>query len=168
MKILGIDPASKTGVAVLEFKKEVGTLLFCTCLDFSKMGKMKNHKQSPDRFFASVFSYDDVLEEILSEHIIDLVGIEHNKFLGRNNRFNSYVQYGVISIIQGINALNKLPQSLHVNPKEAKKVVIGDGNATKNDSINYARKYGYQGNDDNVADAIMIADYIYKTQKNKR
>lgn len=141
MKVLGIDPSTHTGWAVV-----------------SKDGILETGTAHADKKIENrIRRFDDLAQRIIDEVYvgdIDLVVVEDYV---RMARFVSSVSYEVGAIIRRAIVAERLPL-LEVTPTSLKKFVTGSGKAKKKDVIAAVSElWGFVTKDDNQADALGLA-----------
>jgi len=137
MKILAIDQASNCGWCVSE--TDYGTWDFNTRKDESSGMKWL-------RFRAKLKEMNDLLK-------IDLIAYERVAGHHKNSIIHSAKMVAIIESFCEENGI----QYRAFSASEIKKFATGKGGAGKPAMIKAAKdKYGYDGNDDNTADAIHI------------
>lgn len=143
MRILGLDPSSKTGYVILD---EDGNLV--------KAGVF-HYKPAKDRF-ARYEKYEHKLIELLDDYEIDLVIIEGFSFAGK---FNNSFQYELGTVYR--MALYKHETMfVEVPPTTLKKFITGKGNSKKDMIMLAVYKYwDFDPTDDNEADAYGLAQF---------
>lgn len=93
------------------------------------------------------------LRELVSLETIDLIVFERSQGQHQSSVIIQSELHGVLKLFC---EESNIPYKAY-SPKEIKKFATGTGNANKKAMIEAAKeKYGYQGNDDNEADAIHI------------
>lgn len=142
MKILALDVATNCG-----FKTETASGVW----NFS----IKKDESSGMR----LIRFKHKLKEICELEMIDLVTFERTSGFHKNALIVQAELHGVLKIFCEENKIEYRAFSA----SEIKKFATGKGNANKEAMVKAAAaKYGYQGNDDNEADAM----HIYYLTKN--
>lgn len=134
--LLAIDPATKLG--------------FCT----EKVSGILNFSGKDKEFSGHKWlRFENWLREITSNHWITEIAVE---------RVSGRMPAAVIHHSKLLGIIEKLCAEAGIkyfeySAKEIKKFATGNGNADKFQMIYFAQqKYGYEGEDDNVADAIHL------------
>jgi Holliday junction resolvasome RuvABC endonuclease subunit len=146
MNILALDVATKTG--------------FCTKTAFGLWDfTVKRDESSGMR----LIRFKSKLKEIIPIEEINLVVFERSQGFHQNAVIVQSELHGCLKLFCEESGIEYRAFS----PGEIKKFATGKGNAKKEDMIKSAQeKYGYNGNDDNEADAIhlyQLAKSMYKS-----
>jgi len=142
-KILSIDPATKLGWAVS-----------------NSLYGMENLKtQSGESSGFKLIKFKSFLQKIIDTEQISCVAYERPG--GRfKNDIMSHAKF--VAIIETVCIENGIEYKAF-SPLEIKSFATGKGNANKEMMIQAAKdKYGYTGNDDNIADALHILNLANK------
>lgn len=140
MRVLGIDPASHTGIAVVESGKEV---LYSNEVYFKGLRGSAQAAAITDKIFSVYREFSPdlvVLERMIVGHPASAIPII---------QLGSVIRYFLWQ--EGIRALE-------VNPGSLKNFVVGKGNAKKDEIMMMVLKnWGFTPSTNNVADAIGLA-----------
>lgn len=143
MKVISIDPATKTGAAWTDGREVV----YHT---WQLPGGVQNHG-------AAILELQRRLRTFITEHGCDLLVFEDASF-GSNNRATAAYHNALRGGIETIIELYALPKPWKYNPSSLKKATTGSGKATKDQMIaTVNRLYGLHVVDDNAADAVAMA-----------
>lgn len=148
MIILGIDPGTLfTGYAVIKSKNNLPVIISCDVI------KLKSSDGLPDRL-KKIYSS---LMLVLKEHKPDEVAVE-TAFYGKNIQSTLKLGYArSIAILSAAN--NDIPVSEY-SPREVKKSVVGNGNASKEQvkyMIGKMFKQKFKKSSYDLTDAIAIS-----------
>lgn len=140
MRVMGIDPSTKTGVAVVDSGKKV---VFTTEVEFKKMTG-----------FERVSSLAGRMIELKEEYKPDLIVIE-DMFVGHASSAITIIQIG--SILRYFLWQEGVPY-LDVGPTVLKKFVSGKGNSKKEEMMMHVlKKWNFTSPTNNIADAVGLA-----------
>lgn len=148
MKVLSLDPATKTGWAMWENKKLISSGII----------NFPNSKIHPGQRF--VTANQEIKRLICNNHKpYDVIVYEAIKRWSSSQA--ALVYGGIVSVILYYAALEGIPV-VGIAPTEAKKFCTGKGRADKEEMIKWATDNFKKPQDDNEADAIAIGyTYIY-------
>lgn len=137
-KILAIDPATLSGWAVSQ----------------KEFGLWNLSRKRDESWGMSLIKFRTHIKQCLKEHpAIELIAYERVTGINANAVMTHSKLIGVIEIICVENNL----QHVGYSAGTIKKFATGMGNAKKPEMIAAAKKlYGYDGGDDNVADALHL------------
>ena len=139
MKILAIDPATKCGWAISRLVYGVWDL----------------STRADESWGMKLLRFETKLNELVKEHDVGVVVYERP-----GGRFTKPVitQSKIIGIVEAFCEENHIHYRGY-SSKEIKKFATGKGNAGKPAMIESAKdKLGYEGNDDNEADALWLLE----------
>jgi len=92
------------------------------------------------------------LKEICEAESVDIIVYERVAGQHKSSIIHSSKMVAIIEVFCKDNGLNYAAFSA----KEIKQYATGKGNANKEAMVNAAKKYGYEGDNDNIADALHI------------
>lgn len=143
MRIMGLDPSSNTGYAILD---EDGNLVKAGTVHF---------KPQPDRF-ERYEKYEHKIYRLICDYEVDLVIVEGFSFAGK---FNNSFQYELGTVYRMMMYKHDI-MFVEVPPTSLKKFVTGKGNSKK-DLIMLAvyKNWDFDPADDNEADAYGLAQF---------
>lgn len=143
MRIMGLDPSSKTGFVVL-----------CDDGDVAVVGTL-SHPPEPDRF-NRYMHYAREVSELVDAYGVDLVVIEGYSFAGK---FNNAFQYELGASLRYRMHWDEIPY-VEVPPTSLKKFVTGKGNAKKDLMLlGVYKMWDFDTESDNEADAYGLAQF---------
>jgi crossover junction endodeoxyribonuclease RuvC len=139
MRYVGIDPSSKTGLAIIDKQGNV----------INTQDVTTKVKEDPQRF-------SDLAEKIMDElEPNDIITIEGFSY-GSKGKGVSF-QYGLGWIIRHM-LIERGYGYTEVPPTSVKKFATGKGNTKKDEMVlPIFRKWGFEHNSDNVRDAFVLA-----------
>jgi len=149
--LLALDVASHTGWCNSESHG---------CWDFT----VKKSKKNPQHPYSKLYNFKTTIEKYLDEHPeVDIIASERVSGLFKNAIISLSEQLGIIKLI----CFERKLEHVEYVSTELKKWQTGKGNAKKFEMVKSVQdKYGWEGTDDNIADAIVIYHYhIYKCNK---
>lgn len=140
MKILGIDPSTKTGYSIIT---EAG---------ITHTGKIPTPKDYTDLERGIMAA--EALEKVIDEHKPDMVVMED---LALNAKFNLATMAIIGTCIRNMLYHKKICW-YDVPPKVLKLWLTGKGTAKKADMIAHVkRRFGFVTKDDDIADAVALS-----------
>lgn len=140
MKVLGVDPSTKTGLALVDENKKV---LFATELEFKKQTGFERAQS----IVAGVV-------DVIATHKPDLIVIEE-MIVGHASSALTVIQ--IATMIRYFLWQEGIVYA-EVHPSSLKKFVAGNGNAKKEQIMMWVSKnWNYQAESNNVADAVGLA-----------
>ena len=143
MRIMGLDPSSKTGYVILD---EDGNLV--------KAGVI-HYKPEPDRF-ARYEKYEHKIYRLCCDYEVDLVVVEGFSFAGK---FNNSFQYELGTVYRMMLYKHDI-KFVEVPPTTLKKFITGKGNSKKDLIIlGVYKNWDFDPTDDNEADAYGLAQF---------
>jgi crossover junction endodeoxyribonuclease RuvC len=139
MRYVGIDPSSKTGLAIID-----------------KQGNVINTQDVTTKVKADPQRFSDLAEKIIDElEPNDRICIEGFSY-GSKGKGVSF-QYGLGWIIRHL-LLERGYEYTEVPPTSVKKFATGKGNTKKDEMVlPIFRKWGFEHSSDNVRDAYVLA-----------
>lgn len=152
--VLGIDPAKRTGFALMRGKR----LLLSG--SFSMPTKKKDEQRPGWRFREFRASMFVELSRCCNVAYPDVIAIEwaNNMRSGVAMAMHGWVRYELLAWADSHGVAVTT-----VNPTDVKVHATGDGNATKTDMMKAAaEKFRIEFGDNDEADAVWIADYARK------
>lgn len=158
MHSMGVDPDSKqiTLVILNENGEWMGSYMH-------KLKHDNNYRELTDELVKMIISPTMSGNTFCIPLPLQKACIEEGLFI-QNPKTTLKIAY-VIGYIMGVIKRNNVPVEL-VNNKTWKKVVIGNGNATKEQIMEYAKaKWGDKIKSQHMADAACIAEYATKGDK---
>lgn len=143
MRIMGLDPSSKTGYVILDDQGDV-----------VKVGVLKYPPQV-DRF-TRFAHYTKSVADLVDVYGVDLVIIEGYSFAGK---FNNSFQYELGACLR-MRLHEDLIPFVEVPPTSLKKFVSGKGNCKKDLMLlGVYKRWDFDTEDDNEADAYGLAQF---------
>jgi len=141
MKILGIDPSTHCGWAVV-----------------SKDGILETGTTHADKDITNrIARFDDLAERLIADAYVGDIGLVVIEDYVRMARFVSSVSYEVGAIVRRALWATGTP-ILEVSPTSAKKFATGSGKAKKKQVMAACKDlWGFDTKDDNQADALVLA-----------
>jgi crossover junction endodeoxyribonuclease RuvC len=139
MRYVGIDPSTKTGLAIIDKQGNVINVVDITTKE----------KKDPHRF-------SDIADKIIDElEPNDCIAIEGFSY-GSKGKGVSF-QYGLGWIIRHI-LIERGFEYVEVPPTSVKKFATGKGNTKKDEMVlPIYKKWGFEHTSDNVRDAFVLA-----------
>lgn len=143
MRIMGLDPSSNTGYAILD---EDGNLV--------KAGVI-HYKPEADRF-ARYEKYERKIKGYIADYDVDLVIVEGFSFAGK---FNNSFQYELGTVYRMMLYKHDIA-FVEVPPTTLKKFITGKGNSKKDMILlGVYKNWDFDPTDDNEADAYGLAQF---------
>jgi crossover junction endodeoxyribonuclease RuvC len=144
--IVGLDPSTKTGVAIIHAEKNSAKVL-ATKETFSP--------KDMERMDRCAHIAEQIVP-LLEEHKPDLAVIEDYGY-ANSNSLVILVEIGTV-LRYFVRQLEIT--SLYVPPTSLKKFITGDGTSSKNQiGVHVYKKYGFEHPSDNVIDAYALAKF---------
>lgn len=146
--ILGLDPATRTGYAYGDDK----TLIGFGEIDLRSSGKGDVNQAFcyPGRLYAALKQLKIAKDTF--------VCVENSSMMPLKSKRAIEIQIGAIAIIRCWCYDNDL-KYMETTPGELKTFATGNGRCDKERMIAFSRKWGYEGDNDNVADAVHLWRY---------
>jgi len=150
--IIAIDPASESGIvhgtSLKSCKEEVW--------DFrpKKATKSRAAENKNVRFGKFYAELEELILKSQEKHQVVIV-YESTSFLKHKGKIVSEIMFGLRSLILLLTWQYNTPYQC-IEPVDLKQYATGRGNADKTAMILAARRYGYEGNNDNLADAYHL------------
>ncbi|EJW14424.1 crossover junction endodeoxyribonuclease RuvC [Paenibacillus alvei] len=139
MRIVGIDPSTKTGICIMD---QFGNLIDA----FEVTGEGKDPKRMSD----IIGTTSETLEDG------DLVGIEGFGFSSQSGFILGGIGWGIRMemYLRGI-------KYMEIAPSQLKKFATGKGNAKKDElAVHIFKHWGFEHHSDNVRDAYVLAQVM--------
>ncbi len=152
MKILAIDPATKTGVTFYNSDlSKLTTLLW----DNRPLTKTKKRKGEP-KYFRLKKLWDNLLK-INGKIEIDVIVCEGAKgfMRGKSAVEASHKFRGVVELFCAIENI----EYIEIEPNDLKQFALGKRSGEKWEMIKRANEFGYVGDEDNEADSFLVAKW---------
>jgi Holliday junction resolvasome RuvABC endonuclease subunit len=144
--ILAIDPAEKTGWA----------------LSNGEHGLWDFKLKRDETFGYKLINFERKMSYIVEKYGVKIISFERPS----GHHANAVISHSKFVAIIETFCINKNIEHRGYSAKEIKKFATGNGNAGKPLMIKAAQdKFGYEGGDDNVADAICILNLTIKELK---
>ena len=155
MIILALDPATETGWARFQ-----DGIMSSSSFSVATLHATKKRKAEPEHYRCrNMWTW--LAQHCLVFGIPNLIVFESLEgFVAKGKvaaRVNNELR-GVIKAFAGVHDIALLA----VQPADVKRLATGKGNADKTEMIEAARKLGYEGDNHNEADAIMILQWALK------
>ena len=164
LNIIGIDPGSQLGIAVLQIEEHKIVNLVLTCTDLNK-DLMINKHFGMDATYKRYANIRLTIKRLYEHYPFDYVGIET---VFKHRFANAVIQLSSISAIikDSIYNVNPLCEIHGIEPKRVKKVIGAGGSADKEavaKAVKKLKEFKHLGEvTSHETDALAIAYVIYK------
>jgi Holliday junction resolvasome RuvABC endonuclease subunit len=143
-RVLGIDPATKCGLAdTYGMRRLVDLNLLSAAM--------------PEHLGSRHAALLEVIDQQLTDRDYDAVGIEEASYGAGNNMQTLSFHGQLLGVVAAVCARKRVPL-IKLGPTEVKKFATGSGSADKKQMIGAARLSGETITDDNIADAFWVME----------
>jgi len=156
--LLALDPALKTGYALGENGKIIESGVWdLTPRKATKKQPAEHKYYRLEKLYWKLFEYEDQNTKPLDRIIFEGAA----GFMRGKSAVESSHQFRAVILLWA--SLNDIPVT-EVQPQDLKRWATGKGNADKDEMKKTSRRYGYEGNDDNIADAILLLHFAMEQE----